>query len=296
MGAMSRSDGRSGRPLTSAITSLPCRMSQSRPFRPIAMVWTGTGWLTMNWAARRMTFVLNAPHSPRSPVMTMSPIRWTGRSASRGSTSSTWLATRASPATSSAMRWAYGRLAPTASWARRIFTAKTISMALVIWLVFRTLRIRRRNSRALGIEVSCPLLERDGLLELANGPLQGLDGRVAQRLLRLDRLKDLRMIRGEELQEPALELADPGDRHIIHIAVGHGPDRRDLLGNRHGLVLRLLEDLGDPGTALELGLGSLVQVGPELREGGKLTVLRVVEAQAPRNLLHRPDLRGRPNA
>src|SRR5258708_40201913 len=60
---------------------------------------------------------------------------------------------RAKPEISSVIFSAYGRLAASSSWDRRILTADTISMAFVIWLVFLTLRMRRRISRVLGIAV-----------------------------------------------------------------------------------------------------------------------------------------------
>ena len=46
---------------------------------------------------------------------------------------------------------AKGRAASARCWARRSFAADTIFMALVIWRVFFTLRMRRRISRMLAI-------------------------------------------------------------------------------------------------------------------------------------------------
>jgi hypothetical protein len=59
------------------------------------------------------------------------------------------------------MRSAYGLPRNAISWARRIFEAAIIDIALVILAVFRTLRMRRLICRTLGIiRFSCP----DGLV------------------------------------------------------------------------------------------------------------------------------------
>ena len=49
------------------------------------------------------------------------------------------------------MRSAYGRPLMAASWARRIFDAAIIDIALVIFAVFSTLRMRRLICLTLGI-------------------------------------------------------------------------------------------------------------------------------------------------
>ncbi len=53
----------------------------------------------------------------------------------------------------------------------------------------------------------------------------------------------------------------------------------------------MLEDLDDPGTALELSLRRLVELGSELCERLELAELREVKTQPSRHLLHRLDLR-----
>ena len=56
----------------------------------------------------------------------------------------------------------------------------------------------------------------------------------------------------------------------------------------NGRVLRLLEQLDQAGTAVELGLGGLVEVGAEGGERLELAVLREVEAQAAGDLTSSP--------
>ena len=60
------------------------------------------------------------------------------------------------------MSEAYGRPAKAACWARRIFDAATICMALVIFAVFLTELIRRLMSRVLGMQLSCQVIKLSG--------------------------------------------------------------------------------------------------------------------------------------
>ena len=78
---------------------------------------------------------------------------------------------------------------------------------------------------------------------------------------------------------------------VVEIAVGAGEDDRDLPLDRQRLVLRLLENLDQPGAARELRLRRLVEVAAELRERRQLAVLREVEPQRAGHLPHRLDLR-----
>ena len=55
--------------------------------------------------------------------------------------------------------------------------------------------------------------------------------------------------------------------------MGHGVDDSGLLLQRHGLVLGLLEDLGDALASIELGAGGAVEVRAELGKGGNFTEL-----------------------
>ena len=57
------------------------------------------------------------------------------------------------------------------------------------------------------------------------------------------------------------------DRELVQEAAVAGVDDEDLLLDRQGRELALLEDLGQPHAAVELGLADLVELGPELGEG-----------------------------
>src|SRR5579884_1262278 len=94
------------------------------------------------------------------------------------------------------------------------------------------------------------------------------------------------MIGVQEAEQSRLERSDLRHRHIVRVTVCHRPDRYDLLGDWHWFVLWLLEDLGNARASLELRLRGLVQIGSELGERGKLTILRVIESQPTRDLLH----------
>ena len=78
---------------------------------------------------------------------------------------------------------------------------------------------------------------------------------------------------------------------MIDKAVGAGVYDQDLLLDREGLILALLENLHQPAAAIDLSLGRLVQVRTELRKGRHLAVLSEVEAEAPSHLLHCLNLR-----
>ena len=96
-----------------------------------------------------MAFAFSDPARPRSVVIMISATRRTGRRARSGSiSSSTTAATRLSASRSSS---AYGRAAMIASCARFMRDAATISIARVIWAMFRTEPIRPRMSFRLGI-------------------------------------------------------------------------------------------------------------------------------------------------
>jgi hypothetical protein len=64
-----------------------------------------------------------------------------------------------------------------------------------------------------------------------------------------------------------------------------------LLLDRHGVELALLQHLREARAALQHVLRGGVQVGAELREGRDLAVLRELQLQRARDLLHRRELR-----
>ena len=70
-----------------------------------------------------------------------------------------------------------------------------------------------------------------------------------------------------------------------------GIQDRDLLRQRHRLVLVLLEQLSQAGPTLELAAGLTVEVRGELGERGQLPILSQVEAELARHLAHRLCLR-----
>src|SRR5205814_4190401 len=94
-----------------------------------------------------------------------------------------------------------------------------------------------------------------------------------------------------EVAEPLLPGLDLRDRDVVQVAVRYGENDHDLLLDRHRLVLRLLQHLHDAYPARELLLSRLVELRAELGERLELAVLREIEPQAPRYLLHGLDLR-----
>src|SRR4029079_5036527 len=68
--------------------------------------------------------------------------------------------------------------------------------------------------------------------------------RVVGEVLRLtDAVENPGVLVTQEVEELALEPADVLDRHVVELASGAGPDRDDLVLEREGGVLRLLEQL-----------------------------------------------------
>lgn len=105
-----------------------------------------------------------------------------------------------------------------------------------------------------------------------------------------DLLKDLGVVRLDVRDQSLLELADALDVDLVKVTVDTGVDDNNLVLNRHGLVLGLLEQLSETGTTVEQELGRSVQVGTELGEGGDLTVLGKEKLERTGDLLHGLDL------
>ena len=96
---------------------------------------------------------------------------------------------------------------------------------------------------------------------------------------------------GLEVREELLLVAtDRLGRKRIEEAVRAREDRDDLLFDRLGHELTLLEHLDETLTSRELLSRCLVEVGCELRERRHLTELRELETKRTGNLLHRLDL------
>src|SRR5262245_4341267 len=107
-----------------------------------------------------------------------------------------------------------------------------------------------------GAAVSC----REALLELVDRRGQLLVQLVAELLGFADLLEDA-VIRGAQvIEEFGLEAADVLDRNGVQMSLRTKEDRDDLLLDRERLVLRLLEQLDESGTALQLRLRGGVEV------------------------------------
>jgi len=105
-----------------------------------------------------------------------------------------------------------------------------------------------------------------GALEIFECSLEFGGQVVVHRLLLGDLGVDIAGRGLEIFEHRLLERGDFFDLHIVKIPLGAGVDRDNLI--RHGLrhVLRLLEQLNHPGTAIELRLGCLVKGRAEVGE------------------------------
>src|SRR5205085_8745528 len=136
------------------------------------------------------------PARPRSEVIITTSTRRSGRTAMSGCGGrSAASRARASEASISSMSCAYGRARITASCARRSFAAATIFIALVIFCVFRTERMRVRMARSEAIQASS--LRRGGrpedVLEFGERLIQRGAHVVGQVLLLAQELEHLGM-------------------------------------------------------------------------------------------------------
>src|SRR5438552_2277997 len=78
---------------------------------------------------------------------------------------------------------------------------------------------------------------------------------------------------------------------VIEKSLGAREDRHHLQSDAHRLILPLLQNLDEAATAIELRLRDFVEIGAELRERGKLAILRKVETQRASNCAHGANLR-----
>src|ERR1051326_1550661 len=260
-----------------------------------------------NLAASRSRLLLSPPHNPLSVLMMTTARFLTSRFSISGWVKSP--AYKTASARTSFIREAYGRPARADCWALRILEAATICMALVIWAVFLTDLMRRRMSRVLGMirnpksEIRNPKEIRKteirnprsfvGLFEFGYGGFQiGGEG-VVQRFFFGDAGHQFGFPTGEVVGKFRLEIFDAVHGDIVHETVLDGPEHGHLDLNWNRVVLRLLENFHHAFAALDFGLGSGVQVGAELGEGGQLAELSQIQLHAASDLLHRLDLRGR---
>src|SRR5450830_257013 len=173
----------------------------------------------------------------------------------------------------------YGRAARIRSCALRILDAATISMALVIFLVFSTDLILPRISLPAAIcapkaFVGCLesyLSKR--LLERTNGGGQFGFGVLVHGLVLLELGEQGGMAGLQELVQTVFKGQNLLDVDIVQETLVDREQRGTHQRDGQRAVLSLLEQFGHAGTAVELLAGGLVQVGSELREGSQFTVL-----------------------
>src|SRR6266404_1024870 len=179
------------------------------------------------------------------------------------------------------------------SWARRSLAAATIFIALVIFCVDWTLRIRRRKVLRLGISTYARSGELLG--EVDDKGAQLLFDVLGDLALLADRGKD-RALGAQRVEQAGLEIADARDRQVVEMAAGAGEQRADLLFDQHRAELALLQQLGEALAARQQELGRGVEVRGELGEGRHFAILRQLQLDGAGDLLHRLDLGGRADA
>src|SRR5688572_8278321 len=212
------------------------------------------------------------------------------------------------------MRRAYGRPARMRSWARRIFDAATISIALVILRVFCTLLILVRISLDPGI--TCILVDgglhpsylreivgwvkrsathrliRGGTLPVLHRLLELLLVFLGEILGIFDPLHEIRVLALDVVAHRLLGRQRFLDVDVVEVAVAYREQGERHLPHLERLELRLLHELGHHAPALKLLAGRLVEIGSELRERRQLAVLGERETHATAELLDHFGLRG----
>jgi len=91
-------------------------------------------------------------------------------------------------------------------------------------------------------------------------------------------------------EDVRLPLEDLGDGDLVKETVDTSEDQGNHVGDGHGGVLLLLEQLGQTLTTGKGLLGGGIQIGTELGEGSDLTVLSKEKLQGTGDLLHGLDL------
>src|SRR5476651_2830546 len=112
------------------------------------------------------------------------------------------------------------------SWARRSLAAATIFIALVIFCVDWTLRIRKRKVLRLGIGAERSLCLSELLDEVAEERLQLVVGLLDDLALVADRGQD-RALGAQRIERLTLEVADPRHRQRVEEATGAAIKRHD---------------------------------------------------------------------
>src|SRR4030065_2536366 len=167
---------------------------------------------------------------------------------------------------SSGKRCQNGRDSSTALWSFRNLAAETVFTACVICRLFWTLLMRRR--RSMRVDMLLQALPEGAAEGLERGADLGVEGGVDVLLL-AELGQDPGVVPLEMVVKLLLVPPDRGHRELVEVAAVAGVDDEDLLLDRDRRVLALLEDLGQPHAAVELGLARLVQLRPRLGEGGE---------------------------
>ena len=94
------------------------------------------------------------------------------------------------------------------------------------------------------------------------------------------------MVVGNEGQELALEIENAVDRELVEVTADTAVDDGDHLLHGERLVLGLLEQLGEAGTAVEEELSRGIEIRAKLGERSDLTVLGELELERGSDLLH----------
>src|SRR5215469_4672740 len=98
------------------------------------------------------------------------------------------------------------------------------------------------------------------------------------------------------LIEPFFKFTHLRYRQIVEISVRARVDRENLLAERQGRELRLLEQLSQTLAAIELLLGRLIEIGTKLGKRRQLAILREFEFKRAGDLSHSFDLCGATDA
>lgn len=98
------------------------------------------------------------------------------------------------------------------------------------------------------------------------------------------------MVALEVSKDVGLPLEDLADGDLVKETVDTGEDKGNHVGNGHGGVLLLLEQLSETLTTSKGLLGGGIKIGTELGEGSDLTVLSKEKLQGTGDLLHGLDL------
>src|SRR2546425_931739 len=285
LAAISRATANSTRARTftySPANSYPRLRKASRPFLPTGRTRIFFSALArMTSCALRRTFVLNAPHSPRSPASTTTRTFCLRRFVSSGC----WgFSIRAIvERRTRAISLAYGRAERARSCARRKRAAATNFIARVICWVFFTVRMRRRKSRSVGTvgrqKLSSTRRRRsraEALLESVNGPLHLRAKIIVERLPRGDVLQHGGILCHVETQRTRYLAHGLDLRVSSHAAHGYaGVDRRaNARVEKVGLEIDLAVRDGDY-ICRDIG-GDVSRLSFDDREGGERAAAELV--------------------